>query len=113
MAAAVVPCFVTVAVVDVGVEDAVFDDAVLVARETSDEEWELSQSADCGRCSNKVDGLGHDRGRAKVKTQDMNWVGCIEAYGSRGSWRRRGHGERSVGPCLFFDHLPVKSFLFG
>lgn len=42
--------------------------------------------------------LGHDRSRAKEETQDMNWVGCIEASGAHGGWRGMSHGGRIVAP---------------
>lgn len=96
VATAVVAVVVTEA--GVGVVVAVVQDGVVVARETSDEEWELPQSVDCYRCSSRAVYLGHDRSRAKEETQDMNWVGCIEASGAHGSWRGMSHGGRIGAP---------------
>lgn len=98
MAVAMVVVVVTEAGVDVDVEVAVLDDVVVVARKTSDEQWELPQSADCYRCSNKAEYLAHDRSRAIEGKQDINWVGCIEASEGPGRWRGTSHGGRIVEP---------------
>ena len=64
-----------------------------------DEEWEIPPSVDCCHCSNRSEYLGHGQSRARGETEDMNWVGCIEASGGPGNWRRgMSRGGRSFAP---------------
>lgn len=97
-AVAVVIAIVAVVMTGAGVGvEAVFEDGVAVAREMSNEGWELPQSANCC-CSNRAACLERDRSRAREETQDMNWADCVEASGGPGSWRGMSQGGRNVAP---------------